>query len=301
MKNSDENIVHIPDLVISKEKLKEIYNSVFLKEADNKKSDTQCNLQYVSDRIRYDYIKDAKQQEVSDKIPTRKDLLDSDDLVIAVNNGNSISYYELFVDSCWDALFSKSEYEELSKIEAINKLVNERFKKIADLLNETIINWSFKNSILFIKMTNKTKNSVKGIINEEVKSRIKHKLVVEKSAGLTPEKIQMTAEFIKYCCKELGINEPCKVTIVGDRKKHNMATLAYFDPNNKEIFVYGKNRLNADLDRSLSHEIRHLKQCIDEELTNVSGLKNSPQEQECNIFSGNVMRDYAKIEPRIFD
>lgn len=48
---------------------------------------------------------------------------------------NKIIYYEGFVKNCWIALYKNPEYKGLSKREAIEKLINDRFTKIAKEFN----------------------------------------------------------------------------------------------------------------------------------------------------------------------
>ncbi len=128
-----------------------------------------------------------------------------------------------------------------------------------------------------------------------------HKLYITKSVdNITPEKSKLISEFIQFCCKHLAINQPCVVYLTGKRGGP-ITTTASFNPNNNEIWIYVKNRnMLADPLRSLSHEIRHLKQNLDGVLTPTSGDDNSPHEQEAHCFSGLMIRLFGKMHPEIF-
>lgn len=130
----------------------------------------------------------------------------------------------------------------------------------------------------------------------------KHKLFVTKSVdNLTPEKLNLIAEFIKFCCQNLGIKERCTVYLTGKRGGP-IQTTASFNPNNLEIWIYVRNRhMLADPLRSLAHEIRHLKQAIDKVLTHNSGEDGSEHENEAHAFSGLMIRLFGKAHPEIFD
>lgn len=196
---------------------------------------------------------------------------------------------------------SKSQQHFFGMVDAIQKgeldpdsLSNpEKFKKAANSI-------SHKDVEDFASTKHK---GLPNTVDEETKllTSGNHKLIVEPSAEISPEKCQIIAGFIRYCCKELKIKEPIKVTVVGDREKHSMETLAYFNPNNKETFVYGKTRLLADILRSLAHELVHLCQMLENRLNPDSGKTGSTEENEANSKAGCFMRNFGKMDARIFN
>ena len=103
-----------------------------------------------SDTIRSDYIDKA---EENNKVPTKQELFESDDLVITRKVGDKITYYEQWIDSCWQALYKKPEYKGLSRTDAIKKFVEERFKVIAKDKDLKIDDWKYTNSILTVKLS----------------------------------------------------------------------------------------------------------------------------------------------------
>jgi len=129
-----------------------------------------------------------------------------------------------------------------------------------------------------------------------------HKLYITKSVDNFDEnKTKLMAEFIKFCCKQLGISQPITVHLTGKRGGP-IQTTASFNPNNNEIWIYVKNRnMLADPMRSLAHEIRHLKQNIDGVITPTSGNDGSEHENEAHSFSGLMIRLFGKMHPEIFE
>jgi len=116
-----------------------------------------------SDNIRFYYIQKALYEPTEEKVDIKKltDTWDGyDDLVFVENNGDSIIFYEGFVKSCWDSLFMKEEYRGLSKEEAVQKMIDDRFTRISNDSGITIEDYSFDGKILkifFLKNYTKTK------------------------------------------------------------------------------------------------------------------------------------------------
>lgn len=110
---------------------------------------------YVSDIMRMeiidDFIKDVNQNPKHNiEKPNYKMLLDdwdgySDQIYIQNDLVNGkIIFYEGWVDSCWEAAYLKKEYEGLGKEEIINKIIKERFPKIAEANQISLISLSKK-------------------------------------------------------------------------------------------------------------------------------------------------------------
>ena len=56
---------------------------------------------------------------------------------------NQIIYWEGWVQECWDAVYNKPDYKNLSKIDIINKIAKERFPLIAKDLGMKIIDYEY--------------------------------------------------------------------------------------------------------------------------------------------------------------
>ena len=129
----------------------------------------------------------------------------------------------------------------------------------------------------------------------------RHKILVDKSLDNIDEKYSdIIKEFIKYCCKDLGINKPFRTFIRGKRGGPIITTASYNTVNNN-VNVYARGRGLVDILRSVGHELRHLKQNIDGELIKGSGDDGSPQENEAHAFAGLMIRKFGKKYPEIYE
>ena len=86
------------------------------------------------------------------------------------------------------------------------------------------------------------------------------KLHVDKSLGLTPEKIGLIGEFCLFCAEKLPIEGEFTVYMVADRSKHNITTTALYEVGNNTCRVYCKDRALPDCLRSIAHELTHMMQ-----------------------------------------
>lgn len=135
-----------------------IENKIDLYRKQNNKNCIQESYEYVSDNIRETHILNALNSEIDITPINKKKLIDTwdgyDDLTkVQKISDNELIYYEGFVKSCWDGLYSKSEYKGLNKIDAVDKLVNDRISEIAKNNNLGILDHTFKSNILTIKFT----------------------------------------------------------------------------------------------------------------------------------------------------
>ena len=108
------------------------------------------------------------------------------------------------------------------------------------------------------------------------------------------------AAFVLYATKELGIvNRP---SMFIKEPSDNMTSLGSYDPKENKLVVVVKGRLLADILRTIAHELVHVKQMEDGKITNpeIDGATGSPIENEANAVAGTLMRNYAKIDKKIF-
>jgi cytidyltransferase-like protein len=120
---------------------------------------------------------------------------------------------------------------------------------------------------------------------------------------LNEEQTGTIGEFIKYSIKNLGLqNLPSSLTLSYDNNQaKERRSFGYFDPNNKKIWVYVKNRNMADILRTLAHELVHRKQEEDGRLDINSGKTGSPIEDEANAMAGVLLRNFGKINNGIYE
>jgi hypothetical protein len=109
------------------------------------------------------------------------------------------------------------------------------------------------------------------------------------------------SHFIDYVCLHLGIKCP-DVKLVNDKKKaKEHKSFGGYNPSEKTIEVNVAGRHKADVMRTLAHELVHHKQDIEKRLNLHSGETGSDIENEANAQAGVIMRNYAKINPNIFE
>ena len=120
---------------------------------------------------------------------------------------------------------------------------------------------------------------------------------------LTESQTGTIGEFIKFAIKNLGLqNTPGSLTLSYDNKQaQDKRTFGFFDPNNKKIWIYVKNRNMADILRTLAHELVHRKQEEDGRLDIKSGETGSPIEDEANATAGVLLRNFGKINNSIYE
>jgi hypothetical protein len=148
---------------------------------------------------------------------------------------------------------------------------------------------------------------VKELVDEYRKELAKIKLMKEglesKPQRLNESQTATIGEFIKYACKDLGIQKfPSKLTLSYDTDAaREKRSFGYFDPNNNQIWVYVKNRNMADILRTLAHELVHRKQDEDGRIDYESGETGSDIENEANAKAGVLLRDYGKVDNGIYE
>ena len=120
---------------------------------------------------------------------------------------------------------------------------------------------------------------------------------------LTESQTGTIGEFIKFAAKNLGIqNLPGSLTLSYDNKQaQDKRTFGFFDPHDKKIWIYVKNRNMADILRTLAHELVHRKQEEDGKLDIKSGETGSPIEDEANSVAGVLLRNFGKINSSIYE
>lgn len=110
-------------------------------------------------------------------------------------------------------------------------------------------------------------------------------------------------DFIEYVKNELELPDTPKINVIHD--KNNMSdelrSFATYNLSTHEITVNAHNRNLADVLRSLAHELIHYKQNQNGELSTESGITGSDIENEANALAGILMRNYGKINGKIYE
>ena len=102
--------------------------------------------------------------------------------------------------------------------------------------------------------------------------------------------------FVLHAVDKLNLSQIPSITIIQPTK--DMTSLGYFDPMTQKIHVVIKNRLLADILRTIAHELVHLKQ--KEINLPMDGSTGSDTENQANAVAGVLLRMYGKENNHIF-
>lgn len=106
-------------------------------------------------------------------------------------------------------------------------------------------------------------------------------------------------KLVDYVCEDLQIERPeIKIinTINYTQENHSFGG---YQPGQNKIYLVIKGRNLSDCLRTLSHELKHAEQDQQGILTPESGKDGSEHENECNSYSGKVMREFNRRHPEI--
>lgn len=111
-----------------------------------------------------------------------------------------------------------------------------------------------------------------------------------------------TTDFIRFACNELGIENQPNIELIDNRAEAqtNRSFGGYY-PSEKTIRVNTGGRHQADILRTLAHELVHYKQDGDGKISHESGETGSDIENEANAMAGVLMRKYGQKNPTIFE
>ena len=116
------------------------------------------------------------------------------------------------------------------------------------------------------------------------------------------QKISIAMDFIKFCTNFLKIQELPRIVFTQNKNwATNMRSFGQYQPREKAITVYIKNRNLADFLRTLAHELVHHKQNEEDRLESGSGNTGTDIENEANSLAGMIMRDYGKLNSLIYE
>ena len=130
------------------------------------------------------------------------------------------------------------------------------------------------------------------------KKDIPRLLHIDKSLGMSPERMHLLGSFCCYCISSIPIQDNVKIIVVNDREPHGISTTAAYKVGCGEILVYGKNRALVDICRSIAHELVHLMQdetgLITGPVQDVGGF----HENQANAGAGALIKAYAQSQPQ---
>lgn len=132
---------------------------------------------------------------------------------------------------------------------------------------------------------------IKGL---NIKENNNFELKVDSELNYDDDKLQTINIFINFCIKEMDIKSNFSCNLVFNKEKNHITTTAYFNPTNKSIFVYAKNRMLGDVLRSFAHELKHLSQLENEELKFPVQDVGGDIENGANAVAGELIKKFIK-------
>lgn len=122
-------------------------------------------------------------------------------------------------------------------------------------------------------------------------------------ASYSEEKSNIIDNFIEFVGKKIDLNGkfPLLSVIYKDGEASKRKSFGGYFPELEKIELIANNRNLADVLRTLAHEMVHHKQNIEDRLENNSGDTGSEIENEANSLAGIILREYGKLNPRIYE
>jgi hypothetical protein len=119
--------------------------------------------------------------------------------------------------------------------------------------------------------------------------------------SLYENQFPLLKEFIGYCREYLKLKSlpPLKMSY-DPSTAESRRSFGGYDPNNKSIELSVANRHQADVFRTLAHELVHFKQDTQNRLTPESGKTGHQHENEANAAAAIMMRNFAQMRPEMF-
>ena len=102
--------------------------------------------------------------------------------------------------------------------------------------------------------------------------------------------------FVKFCIQSLELKSIPRIVIT---KKKLDGTFGYYNTKTKTLTVSSSDRHEADIMRTLAHELVHLAQ--DEQNQDIDGSDGSKHENQANAVAGVIMRKWAGKDPSLFE
>jgi Zn-dependent peptidase ImmA (M78 family) len=122
-----------------------------------------------------------------------------------------------------------------------------------------------------------------------------------KTISLHTEHFPLLKEFVRYCKEYLKLKSLPPLKMSYDPTTAELRrSFGGYDPNNKSIELSVANRHQADVFRTLAHELVHYKQDTQNRLTPESGKTGHDHENEANAAAAIIMRNFAQIQPEMF-
>jgi ribosomal protein S17E len=177
-------------------------------------------------------------------------------------------------------IFDAGNFENISATDFRDAIRARNIKQVAKFLPDGVSTREFFDA--FTRTYDKNKNS----LNEH---------------PIYEDKFPLLKEFVGYCREYLKLKSLPPLTMSYDpTTAESRRSFGGYDPNNKSIELSVANRHQADVFRTLAHELVHFKQDIQNRLTPESGKTGHAHENEANAAAAIIMRNFAQMRPEMF-
>ena len=135
----------------------------------------------------------------------------------------------------------------------------------------------------------------------EVFQRVNNVMIQE--AVLDKQKRQeVINEFVDFVKNKIELEDAPEIQLSYDEKEaQDMKSFGKYTPHTNELLVVAANRNLADILRTIAHELVHHKQGLEGRIEANSNETGSNIENEANALAGVIMREFAQINPIIFE
>jgi hypothetical protein len=118
---------------------------------------------------------------------------------------------------------------------------------------------------------------------------------------LGSEKIDWIKKFVIYAKQFLSISEPVIITLLDKNNKMGLTTGGY-DPDSHNIYILAEDRAVVDICRTIAHEMSHMRQGLDNRITDPikDGEDGSEIENEANAKAGEIIRKFGRKDKTFY-
>jgi hypothetical protein len=199
---------------------------------------------------------------------------------VAVFGKEESSRFARLSDQSNVEVFDAGNFENISATNFRDAIQARNIKQVAKFLPDGVSTREFFDA--FTRTYEKNKNS----LNEH---------------PIYEDQFPLLKEFIGYCREYLKLKSlpPLKMSY-DPTTAESRRSFGGYDPNNKSIELSVANRHQADVFRTLAHELVHYKQDIQNRLTPESGKTGHAHENEANAAAAIMMRNFAQMRPEMF-
>lgn len=108
-------------------------------------------------------------------------------------------------------------------------------------------------------------------------------------------------DFLLFAKEYLGLESLPKRRIRASINNPEQPTFGIYDNETGILEIGINNRQPMDILRTVAHELVHYRQHIANNLGPDAGDTGSPQENEANAVAGEIMREYGRMRPELFN